>query len=216
MKTDRDIQKDVMEELRWEPAVEDLGIGVSVHNGVVTLSGYVNFYAERLAAEKAAKRVKGVKAVAEDIEVRRNDSNTVTDAEVAESVVRALEWNTAIPEEKIKVKVDNGWVYLEGEVNSRYQKQAAADAISFLKGLRGVSNWITVKPKTDTTVIKENIRKALERSADLEADKIDIEVSGRKVILRGTARTWNERVEIERAVSNAPGVAEIDDHLVID
>ncbi len=215
MKTDQEIQQDVMEELRWEPALNAPEIGVGVYNGIVTLSGYVKFYSEKLAAEKAAKRVKGVKAVAEDIEVRLTDSSKLPDAMIAENAIRALEWNTTIPDERIKIKVDNGWVQLEGEVDWLYQKEGAENAINNLNGVRGLSNWITVKPRVNTIIVKENIRKALERSADLEADKIKIETTGNKVILKGSARSWNERKEVERAVAAAPGVVEVDDQLAV-
>ena len=214
MKTDHEIQHDVMEELRWEPALNATEIGVAVHNGIVTLSGHVTFYSEKLAAEKAAKRVKGVKAVAEDIEVKLADGN-LSDTQVAENIVRAFEANTMIPDEKIQVKVDKGWVTLEGEVSWLYQKEAAAQAITYLGGVKGVSNWINVKPGVNATIIKENIRKALERSANLEANNIVIDTAGSKVILRGSARSWTERKEVERAAASAPGVTEVDDQLVI-
>lgn len=214
MKTDLEIQKDVLAELRWEPSVDDTQIGVAVHNGVVTLSGYVNFYSQKLAAEKAAKRVKGVKAVAEDIQVKLSDGKP-SDSDIAESVVRALEWNTTIPDERLKVKVDDGWVTLEGEVDWLYQKEGASSAITFLNGVRGISNGITVKPRVNASVIKEDIREALERNADLEASNINIDAVGGKVILKGTAHSWNERNVVEKAAKSAPGVTEIDDRITI-
>ena len=215
MKTDQDIQKDVMDELRWVPALNSTEIGVAVHNGIVTLSGTVPFYSDKLAAEEAAKRVKGVKAVAEDIEVSLNPNAQLSDSQIAESVVRALEWNTSVPHENIKIKVDDGRVTLEGEVDWLYQKEAALNAIRYLRGVKGIGNWITVKPKINTAIIKENIRKALERSADFEADKIIIDTLGSKVILKGSARSWNERKEVERAAASAPGVTEVDDQFVV-
>lgn len=213
-KTDHEIQTDVMEELRWEPALNATEIGVAVHNGIVTLSGNVNFYSEKLAAEKAAKRVKGVKAVAEDIEVKAADGK-LSDTQIAESIVRAYQSSTIIPEEKINIKVDKGWVTLEGEVDWIYQKEAAAQALTYLGGVKGVSNWISVNPGINSMIVKENIRKALERSANLEASKIIIDTSGSKVILRGSARSWSERKEVERAAASAPGVTEVDDQLII-
>ena len=215
MKTDQDIQKDVMDELRWVPALNSTQIGVAVHNGIVTLSGTVPFYSDKLAAEEAAKRVKGVKAVAEDIEVSLTQNAQLSDSQIAESVVRALEWNTSVPHENIKIKVDDGRVTLEGEVDWLYQKEAALNAIRYLRGVKGIGNWITVKPKINTAIIKENIRKALERSADFEADKIIIDTLGSKVILKGSARSWNERKEVERAAASAPGVTEVDDQLAV-
>lgn len=213
-KSDHDIQTDVMEELRWEPSVNATEIGVAVHNGVVTLSGNVNFYSEKLAAEKAAKRVKGVKAVAEDIEVKIADGK-LSDSQIAETIIRTFEANRIIPEEKIDIKVDKGWVTLEGEVDWLYQKEAAAQALIYLGGVKGVTNQINVKPAVNTTIVKENIRKALERSANLEAGKIIVDTLGSKVILRGSARSWNERKEVERAAASAPGVTEVDDQMVI-
>lgn len=215
MKTDYEILRDVKDELGWEPVLNASEIKVDVHNGIVTLSGYVNFYSEKLAAEKAVKRVKGVKAVAQDIEVRLADNKKIPDSQIAESVVRALEWSTTIPNEKIKIKVDNGWVHLDGKVGWLYQKESAENVVSDITGVRGVNNQIIVEPMIDAMIIKENIRKALERSANLEADKIHIETNGNKVTLKGSARSWNERNEVERAAASAPGVAEVDDQLAI-
>lgn len=203
-----------MEELRWEPSLNAAQIGVAVHNGIVTLNGIVQFYSEKLTAENAAKRVKGVKALADNIEVNLSDGKP-SDTQIAENVIKALEWNVSIPEEKIKVKVDKGWVTLEGEVDKLYQKQAASNAIKFLPGIKGISNWINVETLVETGSVKENIRKALERRADLEADNIIIDTIGSKVILKGSARSWNERQEIERAAASAPGVTEVDDQLSI-
>lgn len=215
MKTDYEILRDVKDELGWEPVLNASEIKVDVHNGIVTLSGNVNVYSEKLAAEKAVKRVKGVKAVAQDIEVKLADNKRVPDPQIAESVVRALEWSTTIPDEKIKIKVDNGWVHLEGKVGWLYQKESAENVVSDITGVRGVNNQIVVEPMVDAMIVKENIRKALERSANLEADKIHIETNGNKVTLKGSARSWNERKEVERAAASAPGVAEVDDQLAI-
>lgn len=215
MKTDQEIQKDVMDELKWEPAINATEIGVAVHNGIVTLNGTVQFYAEKLAAESAVKRIKGVKAIADDIEVRVTKDGTPTDSKVAETVVNALEANALIPTQKIKIRVDNGWVTLEGEVDWLYQRNTAGKAISYLNGVKGIRNWITIKPAINTEIVKENIRKALERSADLEAEKIKIDIQGSKVILKGSARSWNERKEVERAAASAPGVTEVDDQLAL-
>ena len=214
MKTDYEIKKDVIDELGWDPLLKNSSeIGVAVHDGIVTLGGYVDFYSEKLAAEKAAKRIKGVKAVAMDIDVRLTDDGKLPDAKVAESVVRALEWNALIPEEHIQIKVDNGWVYLDGEVDWLYQKEMAEKVIADLSGIRGISNNIIVKPELDTIIVKENIKKALERAANLEADNIKIETTGHKVILRGVTRSWTEKKAVEKAVASAPGVAEVDDQL---
>jgi osmotically-inducible protein OsmY len=215
MKTDQQLHADVIDELSWEPLLKATGIEVGIHNGIVTLRGFVNFYSEKLAAERAVKRVRGVKAVAQHIEVRLTAGARIPDDQIAESVVKALEWSSTIPNDKIKIKVDNGWVHLEGKVGWLYQKEAAENAVSDLNGVRGVNNQIIVEPDAEGKIIKENIRKALERSANLEADKIHIEARGNKVTLKGSARSWNERREVERAAASAPGVAEIDDQLAI-
>src|SRR5665213_984942 len=178
MKTDAEIQQDVMDELNWEPALNASEIGVAVHDGVVTLSGHVNSYAKKYAAENAAWRVKGVKAVAEELEVQLPGDSRVPDDEIAESIVHTLQWNTAVPDENIKVKVTGGWVYLEGGVDWNFQKEAAFNAIRHLKGVTGVTNLIAVKPRVNTVVIKDSIRKALERSADLEAANIQVDTLG--------------------------------------
>ncbi|HEY0898148.1 MAG TPA: BON domain-containing protein [Sphingobacteriaceae bacterium] len=214
MKTDPDIQKDVMAELQWEPALNASEIGVAVHQGVVTLSGHVKFYSEKRAAEKAAKRVKGVKAVALDIEVLL-DNGRISDTAIAENIVRALDWNTTIPNDRIRIRVDNAWVYLEGEVERLTDKQAVEEAIFDLSGIRGITNQINVYSQVDSEQIKENIRKALERSADLEADSIQIETHGLKVIIKGSARSWNERLAIEKAAASAPGVTEVINEVAI-
>lgn len=215
MKTDREIQKDVAEELGWEPVLNTSQIGVEVHRGIVSLKGFVDYYAQKLAAEKAVKRVKGVKAVVENIEVKVQTESKIPDTQIAESVLHALEWNSTIPHDQISVKVDNGWVHLDGKVSWLYQKEAAESLVSDLNGVRGVNNQIMVIPNVNEMVIKESIRKALERSASLEADKIHIETNGNKVTLKGSARSWNERMEVERAAASAPGVAEVDDQLAI-
>jgi osmotically-inducible protein OsmY len=215
MKTDSEIQKDVMDELKWEPILNATEIGVAVKNGVVTLTGYVNNYAKKFAAENSAWRVKGVKAVAEELEVRLSDADQLTDAEIAESIVSTLRWHTAIPDEKIKIKVTNGWVYLDGEVDWNFQKESAFNTIRYLKGVKGVTNLLTVKPRVNATLVKANIRKALERNADLEAANIQVETLGNMVVLKGSTRSWIEKRAVERAVWSSPGVSTIDDELII-
>ncbi|BAU55063.1 BON domain-containing protein [Mucilaginibacter gotjawali] len=216
MKTDSEIQKNVMDELKWEPILNPSEIGVAVHNGVVTLSGYVDNYAKKIAAENAAWRVKGVQAVAEELEVRFLAGEKLPDNEIAENIVRTLKWHTTIPDEQIRVKVTEGWVYLEGEVDWNFQKEAAFNAIRFLQGVKGVSNLIVVKPRVNTNVVKDNIRKALERNADFEANNIKVETLGNKVILKGKTRSRVEKNSAERAAWSAPGVMAVEDLLVID
>jgi len=216
MRTDLEIQKNVMDKLKWEPILNPGEIGVAVHNGVVTLSGYVDNYAKKMAAENAAWRVKGVQAVAEELEVLFPESEKCPDNEIAENIVRTLKWHTTIPDEQLKVKVTDEWVDLEGEADWNFQKESAFNAIRFLKGVKGFSNFIVVKPRVNTSVVKDNIRKAPERSADFEANHIKVEILGNKVILKGKTRSWIERNSAERAAWSAPGVMAVEDLLVID
>ena len=215
MKNDQQLQQDVMDELKWDPILTASEIGVSVKNGVVTLSGYVNSYSKKIAAENAAKRVKGVSAIAEDINVRLGLDDERTDTEIAEAALDALKWNVNVPDNKIKIKVENGWVMLEGDADWQYQKDAAANAVRDIAGVKGISNLIMLSPKADVSVVEKNIRRALQRSADIEANNIDIRTVGNKVIIKGKARSWAERREIERATWSSPGVTEIEDDLLI-
>jgi osmotically-inducible protein OsmY len=215
MKTDEQIQKDVMEEISWEPQLDATEIGVAVHNGVVTLSGNVNTYLKKLAAERAAKRVKGVLGVAMDIEVRLGIDNQRNDTEIATAAVQALKWHTSVPEDKIRVAVEDGWITLEGQVRWQYQKTAAVDAVHSLTGEKGETNLITIMQTVDTAAIKDKIRKALERNADVEASRIKVEASGNKVVLRGKVNSWNERRIVENVAWATPGVTAVEDDLLI-
>lgn len=216
MKTDVELLKDVQEELKWEPLLNKSEIGVYVKNGVVTLTGFVDTYLKKTTAESAASRVTGVKAVAQKIEVRLSAVGKKTDTEIAKAVLDAFSWNSSIPENKIKVKVENGWVYLDGEVEWQYQKDAARYAIENLLGVRGVSNLLMIKPKNvDVNLVKENIRKALHRNATIEAENIHLETSGNKVILKGSVHSWFEKNEVEKAAWSAPGVINVEDDLVV-
>ncbi len=215
MKTDQQLQSDVMDELKWDPILNASEIGVSVKNGVVTLSGYVNTYSKKLAAENAVKRVKGVKAVAEDIEVRFGVNDHRNDTEIAEAALDALKWNTNVPDESIKLKVENGWVTMEGTVDWKFQKDAAANAIKDITGVKAVSNFLTLKPRVNTTIVTNKIKSALQRSAAIEANNIDVDAEGATVILTGKVRSWTERQEVEKAAWSAPGVVKVEDHLMI-
>lgn len=215
MKTDSEIQKDVMEELKWEPQVDATEIGVAVKNGIVTLSGQVYTYAQKKAAERAAARVKEVKAIAEDIIVHISSLHEKTDKDIAESVIFSLKWDTTIPQDAIKVTVENGWVTLDGEVTWEYQKRAAESVIEKKPGVKGVFNHLKIHPHVLTPVVKDVIRKALERSADVEANKISVAVEGSTVTLTGDVRSWRERDDIARAAWNAPGVVRVDNKLVV-
>jgi len=214
IKTDEEIQKDVLAEFKWDVQLQPNEIGVSVKDGVVTLTGWVDSYLKKWAAEDAAHRVAGVKAVANDIEVRLATERT--DADVAAAAVRALEWDAGIPDDRIQVTVSKGWVTLRGEVEWQFQRQDAERVVRRLTGVTGVTNLITVKPHATPSEIKKKIEDALVRSAEIDADKIRVEVQGSKAILRGTVRSWTEREEAERAAWLAPGISEVDNRIAVE
>jgi osmotically-inducible protein OsmY len=212
---DEEIQRDVIAELKWEPRVNSTEIGVAVKDGVVTLTGWVDSYMKRWAAEEAAHRVRGVKAVANDIEVRLGVGSERTDAEIAAAAVRALQWDAILVPEKIEVTVSKGWVTLKGTVDWQYKKTEAERVVRNLAGVKGVSNLIEVRPKVEPEEIKKQVEQALLRSAQTDAERITVEVDGGKVILKGRVRSWAEREEAERAAWQAPGVASVDNRIVV-
>ena len=215
MKTDVEIKEDVLDELAWQPTIDETEIGVIVENGVVTLTGTVDSYSKKLAAEKAVKRVQGVRAVAEDIEVIYGTEYKKSDKEIAKASADALKWNNSVPEEKISIKVDNGWVYLDGEVEWSYQRNAAKNAVQNLLGVRGVTNSIKLKQMAEPYQIKERIKKALERSAEVEARNIKVTVEGHKVKLKGKVHSLTEKDEARKAAYYAPGVYEVENELEV-
>ena len=216
MKTDSQIQKDVMAQLKWEPFLNASEIGVAVKNGIVTLSGQVDSYLKKIAVEDAAKKISGVKAIAEDIQIGVSPANKKTDTEIAEAVVNALKWHTAVQEDKIKIKVENGLVRLEGEVEWEYQKTNAKSAVANLTGVLGVINLIVVKPKIVSSAIEKRINEAFHRSATIDSSKITADVSGTKITLRGKVRSYTEKEDAENAAWNAPGVTNVTNNLEIE
>src|SRR5947209_16537023 len=192
-RTDADIQRDVLEELKWDARVQPNEIGVSVKDGIVTLTGWVDSYTKRWAAEEAALRVRGVKGVANEIEVRLPSAAQRTDADIAAAAVRALEWDAFIPADKVIVTVSKGWMTLEGEVDREFGREDAERVVRRLTGVRGVTNLITVKSRPAASELKKKIEEALVRDAETDAQRIQVEVQGSKVILKGTVRSWAEK-----------------------
>jgi osmotically-inducible protein OsmY len=216
MKTDLEIQHDVMNELKWQPFLKSANIGVAVKNGIVTLSGNVDNYSQKTEAEKAAKKVTGVKAIAEDIQISVSPALEKTDADIAESVMNALKWHAAVPEERIKVKVENGVVTLEGEVEWEYQRNSAKNAVKNLLGVRNLTNLITIRPRIAAFDVRTKISQALHRTATVDAEKVTIEVDGNKVILNGRVRSFAEKEDVEDAAWCAPGVSRVESHIEVE
>jgi osmotically-inducible protein OsmY len=215
MKTDSEIKRDVEDELRWDPDVDATDIGVSVKDGVVALTGFVRSYAQKWEAEKIAKRVGGVRGVANDIEVRLPAVNERPDPEIARDAIAALKAELPYTSESLKALVKNGWVTLEGEVEWYYQKERAETAVRRARGVKGVINSIVIRPRVAPSEIKRKIEDAFKRSAEIDANRITVETNGGEVILRGTVRSWAERKEAEDAAWRAPGVTNVQNHITV-
>jgi osmotically-inducible protein OsmY len=215
MDSSKELQRRVLDELDWEPSVDAAHIGVAVNDGVVTLTGAVHTYAEKFTAEQATKRLSGVKAVANDLEVRPTFPSQPNDTEIAQAVLRALEWDVSVPHESIKARVANGTVTLEGQVKFWYQRQAAENAVRGLKGVQGLTNFISIRQVPRAGDVKSRIEAAFRRSAEIDASGIQVETSNGTVTLRGRVRSWGERQEAEKAAWAAPGVIEVDDELKV-
>jgi osmotically-inducible protein OsmY len=214
--TDTQLRQNVIDELEFEPSVHCASIGVAVEDGVVTLSGHVRSYAEKVAAERATRRVRGVRAIAQDIHVRYPDEKKTADDEIAKRTLSIIKWDAMTPADAIKVVVQNGWITLSGEVDWQYQRKAAEDAVRKLSGVIGVFNNITLKRAVQVADIKRKIEQALARRAKVDADAIRIDVhDGNRVALEGTVESWDERDAVQDAAWSVPGVQSVDDRLTI-
>ena len=215
MKSDEQLQRDLLDEMCWDPQVRGAAIGIAVEDGVVTLSGTAQTYAQKLAAERLAEHVGGVEAVADDLQVQPPGTTRRTDTEIAHAAVNALAWDTEVPADQVTVKVDNGWVTLAGGVPWRFQGDCAERAIRFLAGVRGVTNLIEVTPTVSAAEVRSKIEQALWRSVELDAKRITVEASGGKVTLTGTVRSLAARRDAERAAWAAPGVKQVEDCILV-
>jgi osmotically-inducible protein OsmY len=217
-RTDEQIQTDVLAELRWDSRVQPNEVGVAARDGIVSLTGWVDAYSKKWAAERAAHRVRGVRAVVNDLEVRLPVSAERDDPDIAAAARRALEWDAFVPTEKVDVTVSHGWVSLQGEAEWQYQKRAAERAVRRLSGVRGVTNLITVRPRyrPSPDELRRRVSDALIRSAETDARRLQIDVDNDRVVLLGTVRAWAEKNEAERIAWSAPGVTAVDNRITVD
>lgn len=210
------LRQDIEDELAFEPALDSANIGVAVKNGVVTLTGHVPNFAQKHLAETAVKRVKGVRGIAEELTVDLGASNPYADEDIARRAVTSLDLNVLVPPGKIQVKVERGWVTLTGEVDWDYQRSVAATDLRKLRGVVGLTNAVTLRPRATPADIETRIRDALRRNADVESEQVKVLVEGGKVKLEGQVHTWADREAVERAAWSAPGVHVVEDHVSVD
>jgi osmotically-inducible protein OsmY len=215
MRMDADIRRDVEDELRWDPDIDATDIAVTVRSGVVTLAGFVRSYMQKYQAEVDAKRVAGVVAVANDIEVRLPGVDERPDPDIARDAVERIKSELPFSWDKVRVIVKNSWVTLEGETEWNYQRDRAETAIRRVRGVKGITNLIVVKPRVAPMEIKRKIEEALRRAAEIDASRVTVETVGSEVILRGSVRSWAEREEAEEAAWRAPGVAKVDNRIIV-
>jgi len=215
MKTDSQLQKDVIAELAWEPSVHAAQIGVEVKDGVVTLEGHVATYTEKWNAELATQRVAGVKALAIELKVKLADSAVRTDTDIATSARNVLQWTSAVQSDSVKITVEKGWITLTGQVDWNFQKEAAADAVRFLSGVVGVSDQISVTPSLKAAVVKADIEAAIKRAATEDGKRITVAVNGNDVTLGGSIHSWAERDLATQSAWNSPGVRKVIDNMTL-
>ena len=215
MKSDKQLQKDVLDDLTWDPSIDASKVGVAVSNGVVTLTGDVPSYFQKQNTERIVKRVAGVRAVANDIEVRLAGSTERNDTDIAHAALNALKWDTSVPEENVKLSVTKGWVTIEGSVDWNYQRESCEKVIEKLVGVKGVTNRISVSPHVKSKDVKGEIKAALHRYAELESRNIEVDSADSTITLRGQVRSWAERKEAETAAWMAPGVTQVKNEIIV-
>tara|TARA_R110002020_G_scaffold32448_4_gene99831 strand:+ start:2965 stop:3612 length:648 start_codon:yes stop_codon:yes gene_type:complete len=212
---DRTLKQDIIDELEFEPSIDATDIGVAVEGGIVTLSGHVTSFAQKGTIERLVSRIKGVKGIAEEIDVRYPGTSGTADDEIAKRVLNSLKWSSVVPADKVQVKVQDGWVTLSGTLDWNYQKTGAADAVRNLHGVIGITNQIELRPRVSSIDVKKHIEDSLKRNAELEARSIRVNVAGNKVTLEGNVKAWHERRIAEQAAWSTPGVTTVDDRLTI-
>lgn len=215
IKTDAQLQRDVIDELKFDPSVGQTEIGVAAKDGVITLSGQVDSFARKYSAVRAAERVAGVRAVAEEVSVKLPMSSKRTDTEIAHALSERLRWDIDVPDERVKARVEDGWVWLDGEVDWQYQKNSAERSIRYLTGVKGVTNLVAIRKHASVPDVKSRIENALKRHAERDSDQIKVEAYDGTVTLRGSVGSYAERNEVERAAWSAPGVTKVDDQIAI-